>query len=181
MWNLIVTLPNNTVYVNLSEITKGSDLEKFGCTSYVPLPVAYMKNICFWSMVKEGVQDEDYVTFKTPDGNVTCKVALKPGDFSAEEVGGEVGLVYDKERCHLDYKRSTESLFEDDLPTTIENIPEFLDILTLPILVNGKVPYEITVQETEDAIKANVTLARRTLIQDCSLHATLTTTNVSAK
>jgi hypothetical protein len=181
MWNLIVTLPNSTVYINLSEITKGSDLEKFGCTAYAPLPVVYMKAFCFWSDTKENKQNGDAVDFKTPDGDVSCKLALSPGDPSAEPVGGEVGLGYDKTHCNLDYKQSSKSLFQDDLPTSVENTPDFLDSLILPILVNGKVPYEITVQETEDGVKANVTLAKRTLIQDCALHVTLTTTNVSSK
>lgn len=173
MWDLNITLPNGTVILNTSAITKNRE-GIFTCMYYVPYPAAYSQYFCFPNIpVDKDVTNGKKAPFKTPDGNVNCTITITPG---TTDTPGKLGLQPDVINCNLDL--TAKASFEEDLQSSVNNYPDFNDSISLPLIVNGS-NYEITVTETVEGTKADVSLVKRSLLSDCSLHAILRTTNVS--
>lgn len=170
-WNMSITLPNGTnITPMLGDITHGTKYDIFNCETYIPYPVAYMRYYCYPEIPPQEAVDGQTLTFKTPEGvDISCTFII-----NNQKIGIEPNT------CSLDLKQSQKSIFAEDLQSYIDNDASTFNVLVLPVLVSKKIPYEITVQETEEASKVLATLEKRAIIEDCSLHLTLMTTNISA-
>jgi hypothetical protein len=164
-WNLTVNLANGT---NITPVLGGiteEGLGVFSCVTSVPYPVEYMKYFCLWNKTESGLYNEQSVNFTTPDGSADCTILVSP-DFGVKA-----------KTCNLDL--TAKNVFEENFPNTISNTPGILNKITLPVLINGA-HYEITINETTEGKQVSVALAKRTSIEDCSLHVKLGSTNISA-
>jgi len=169
-WNMSITLPNGTnITPLLGEITHGTKYDIFNCKTFIPYPAAYMQYYCYPEIPSQEAVNGETKIFRTPDGDISCTFII-----NNEKVGIEPST------CSLDLRQSQKSMFADDLANYVDNDESTLNVLSLPLLVDKRIPYEITVQETEEASKVTVSLEKRALIEDCALHLTLMTTNISA-
>ncbi len=170
-WVMNITLPNGTVLLNMGELKGNPPLEAiFTCMNYVPYPAAYSQYFCFPDIPEftDITSGNKIAKFKTPEGeDVECVINIKP----RLEVKAAA-------KCKLDL--AAKNPFEEDLLYYIENTDGLNDSITLPITVANS-DYTITVYETVDGLKANAILRRSSLLEDCSLHAVLKITNISAQ
>jgi hypothetical protein len=175
MWDLNITWPNGTLILNSGAITKNK-AEIFTCMYYAPYPAAYSQYFCFPNIpaIKD-VTDGKKASFNAPDGKVECIISITSG---TEETPGKLGLQTGVTNCNLDLTAKT--VFEENLQPFVDNYPDINDTITLPIVVGGA-NYEITVAETVEGTTADVSLVKRSLTSDCSLHVILRTTNVSSQ
>ncbi|MEM4247770.1 MAG: hypothetical protein QXH80_00735 [Candidatus Nanoarchaeia archaeon] len=166
-WSLNVTQPNGTSVVSVGKITKGLDEDLFSCEFFVPFQAAYSQFYCFWSNAKNGT-DSQTLSFDTPDGNVKCTIIAN---------GQYLGLK-DEDDCKL--KLEPQGLFGEVPESRIEDNPDIMDDLVLPMSINN-IPYEAFVQQTEKNTggKISVAISKRAFIEDCSLGVLLQTTNTS--
>jgi len=169
-WNLSITLPNGTnITPLLGEITHGTKYDVFNCKTFVPYSAAYTQYYCYPEIPPQEATNGETRTFRTPDGDISCTFIINDKKIGIEPT-----------TCSLDLYQSQKSIFADDLVSYIDNDDSTLNVLALPLLIDKRIPYEITVQETEEASKVAVSLVKRALIEDCALHLTLMTTNISA-
>jgi hypothetical protein len=165
-WSLNLSLPNGTRILTAGGIDK-KYMNVRDCLALVPFSTSDMKSGCIWSNTTIGKHGK-IAGFGAPENDVKCQVVND---------GQRLGLSPGAD-CNLQLRPASE--FEEALPSTIENDPDVLDSLTLPILVGeagkAKVLYEITVEEqAEQAEEVLVTLTRRALLRDCALNITLQT------
>lgn len=169
-WDMNITLPNSTSLLGMGKIKDGTpEDEIFTCMFYAPYPAAYSQYFCFPTIPEAtSLTQGKTAIFKAEGTDVKCKINIKP----------RLEIAEDPVNCKLDL--AAKNPFEEDIPYFIDNTLGMNDTLTLPIKVAGA-EYEITLYEIVDGSTANARLIKRSLLEDCSLHIILRTTNISAQ
>ncbi|MEM2873924.1 MAG: hypothetical protein QW063_00490 [Candidatus Nanoarchaeia archaeon] len=158
-WDLAIVLPNGTSILNIPKLKATSYAP---CKAFVPFNTTYTQTSCLWSKTLHDIQHNNDISFESPDGKIVCTIIND---------GTQFGVRTGSKDCPLDLKPKT--LFEESLPATIEdstdcvNAKNCLDTISLPLNIKG-IQYELTLTETSEE-KADVTLARAPLIDNCGL------------